>query len=565
MLLVVMALVIIPLIVICQVIAYWRIDVVDDQMFGYFGWRIAHGATVYLDVWDNKPPAIYWINAVGMFVGGGSYAGVIAMCVLALVISHVAAFVIGCSLFHRSAAALTTILLSFFLMHGFYTGGTNRTETFLVACELSAVAFYMRGWARDRWWKWYAAGLLCGLAFLFKQVGLAAWGCMGLHTLILVCTRELRLRDGLRRGLLLLAGAATTVYAAGTYLWAQGALGEALRATFTFNAAYFSHGASRFPYNLVNWYLLQNHVRPILLAPLLMALAAGIHAFLWWLRPYYRPPEIADQLKAHAPVCPRYFLLFAMWFVVAFYGALMSPHGFRHYLVPSIPPLILLGGYLINVLLAERKLLVRVQQRAWVLVAFVVLGYFSYEALTIQFHEFSIVWVHRIDPWLSERGFFGGEAASVGAYKPAHWETVGDAVASVTEPDDRIQCFGYMPGVYLHARRINASRFTTTEKIGHVRERADWIARELEETLAKTPPPLIVMPAEDYHNLHDKTRATAWPVWTRLDTWLAENYRLIEDIPKFGTVYVFIRNDRFDPERFTDLTDRLSTSAPAQP
>ena len=59
-----LALVVIPIITVSQLAAHLRLDVVDDQMFGYYGWRIAHGATVYHDVWDNKPPGIYWINAV---------------------------------------------------------------------------------------------------------------------------------------------------------------------------------------------------------------------------------------------------------------------------------------------------------------------------------------------------------------------------------------------------------------------------------------------------------------------------------------------------------------------
>ena len=54
-------LLILPIVAISQVAAHTRTDVVDDQMFGYFGWRIANGAVAYEDVWDNKPPGVYWI------------------------------------------------------------------------------------------------------------------------------------------------------------------------------------------------------------------------------------------------------------------------------------------------------------------------------------------------------------------------------------------------------------------------------------------------------------------------------------------------------------------------
>ena len=66
-------------------------------------------------------------------------------------------------------------------------------------------------------------------------------------------------------------------------------------------------------------------------------------------------------------------LLFGVWYLVSVWGALLSPHAFRHYLVPTIPPLLLIAGYLINVLQAEMRLLVRMQQRAWVTAAFVLI------------------------------------------------------------------------------------------------------------------------------------------------------------------------------------------------
>ncbi len=524
-LIVVMGVVIAPLIGLSQFIAYWRTDVVDDQMFGYYGWRILHGAIPYIDVWDNKPPGIYWMNALGFWLGHDSYFGVIALCSAALAISHIAFFVVAASVFARGAAALATILLSFFLTHAYYTGGTNRTETFLVMFELLAVVCYFRGYARDHWWKWYAAGLLCGAAFLFKQVGLAAWGCMGLHTIALVVAGELPWRSGLKRCLLLVAGAVTTVGAAAAVLAWHGALHEACFAAFGFNRAYFAAGASRFPYNIVTWSLLREHVKPILLLPLLMALVAVIHAFLWWLRPRYRPAEIEQTLRAAYPVCKLHVFLFSTWFAAALYGALVSPHGFRHYLVPTLPPLMLLDGYLINVLRAEARLLERLQQRAWVTVAFVIMGYFSWEAVVRQFEEVSKVLVFRLEQ-----------------HEAAEWEVVGDAVAQWTRPTDRIQCWGYLPGVYLRARRLNATRFTTLEKVGQVRGGARFVVDELETRLRADPPAALVMSAGDYLWMKEGDRRGRPSDFT-LGPWIDEHYRLVQEIPKFGNIYIFKRKD----------------------
>ena len=542
-LIILMVVIIAPLIALSQVIAVWRWDVVDDQMFGYFGWRIAHGATVYIDVWDNKPPGIYWVNALGMLIGHDSYGGVVAMCVLALVAAHACFFAICASLYFRGAAAFTTILLSFYLTHAFFTGGTNRTETFLVPCELAAVLFYVRGFARDRWWKWYAAGAFCGLAFLFKQVGLAAWGSMGLHTIILVLTREVSLRNGLRRCLLLLGGLCSLIAVAAFALFLQGALGEAYFAVFGFNRAYFSAKASEWPYNYQTWLMLWNHFFPILLLPLLMAVAACIHAILWTLRPAFRPREIERQLEDLAPVCPRPLALFSIWFValfgtwavVSFWGALLSPHGFRHYLVPTIPPLLLLAGYLVNVLQAETKLLVRMQQRAWVTAAIVAIAYFSFDAIWRQWEEVSTFYVFR-------------EVQ----HGRAEWEVIGDVVADVTEPDDKIQCWGYYPGVYLHARRINTCRYTTAEKVGQVPGEADFVMRELDEKLKAEPPVALVVSSGDYEWLYGRDPQKRPPA-VMLGPWIDATYDRVADIP-YVNAYVFKRKDRVKPEDFQVLS-----------
>ncbi|MBU0639350.1 MAG: glycosyltransferase family 39 protein [Planctomycetes bacterium] len=523
-------LVITPTVVLSQLAAHWRLDVVDDQMFGYFGWRIAHGATVYLDVWDNKPPGIYWINALGMLIGGDSYAGIVALCVVALIVAHLCFFVVAASIYYRGSAAIATVLASFFLTHAYYQGGTNRTETFLVPCELAAVAFYMRGFARDRWWKWYAAGVCCGAAFLFKQVGLAAWGAMGLHTIILVIARDLPWRTGLRRCLLLLGGTATTLGLAGLYLASEGALSAALFATFGFNRAYFAVGESSFFDNYLSMHQLNWHIMPILRLPILMVIAACIHAGLWWLRPQFRPPEIERPLRTIGAVCPRYMLLFGIWFVAAFYGAMLSPHGFRHYLVPTLPPLMLMAGYLINVLQAEVKLVRRFQQRAWVVAAFVAMGYFALDAFSRHAEQVSKIWLDRQPTRVA-----GGWQVQLGG-----WEEVGDEVARLSGPDDKIQCWGYMPGVYLRSRRVNTCRYTTTEKIGQVQQEADFVAQELRDKLSAEPPVVFVISSNDCAWVKGELPKAPSPGWIGewLGTWIDANYERVADI---RNVYIFKR------------------------
>src|SRR6266853_2828954 len=35
----------------------------DAGTYSDIGWALNHGARLYVDVWDNKPPGIYWLSA----------------------------------------------------------------------------------------------------------------------------------------------------------------------------------------------------------------------------------------------------------------------------------------------------------------------------------------------------------------------------------------------------------------------------------------------------------------------------------------------------------------------
>lgn len=542
-----MALFIAPLIALVQFIAYWRVDVVDDQMFAYFGWRIAHGGTVYVDVWDNKPPGIYWVNALGMWLGGDHYLGIIALCVVALILVHVAYFIICDTCFFRGTAALATVLLAFFVTHIYYTGGTNRTETFLVACELCATAFYMSGFVRQRGWKWWLTGLLCGGAFTFKQTGVAAFIGICAHLLALLLFGDISWRAYLRRQALIVAGFLSALAIAVGLLWLGGGargIEEAIFATFTFNRAYVAHGNVQFPYNFATWYQLRQEFFPILLMPVLMAIGGVLHACAWAITPTTRPQDVEAHMTRQPSRCPKYMVLFGVWFLVAFYGALMSPHAFRHYLVPTIPPLMLLGTHLLNFLKGEYALFHAIQRSAWTTLTLVAIGYFCADAVQRQWEQVSRVYVYRF--LLHER---------------AEWERLGEVVRHITGPDDRIHCWGYFPGVYLDARRLNTCRFTTTEKVGQVEGQANFVLKELERTLRAEPPVALVISSEDYEWMYG--RAINRPATeVKLGPWIDENYTRVADLSLHVPTYVYKRNDRLRPGDFWEEDQPASAPSP---
>src|SRR5258708_23805788 len=62
----------------------------DAGTYADIGWALTHGARLYLDVWDNKPPGIYWLSAllvghapiaIAMPLASTLFVGATAVCV----------------------------------------------------------------------------------------------------------------------------------------------------------------------------------------------------------------------------------------------------------------------------------------------------------------------------------------------------------------------------------------------------------------------------------------------------------------------------------------------------
>lgn len=83
--------------------------------------------------------------------------------------------------FHPSIWPLAVLTAGVLLCHPRYECGANRTETFVVAAELTAVLGYVR-WLHGGRTAWLVlGGLAAGAAPWFKQSGLAAAAACALH------------------------------------------------------------------------------------------------------------------------------------------------------------------------------------------------------------------------------------------------------------------------------------------------------------------------------------------------------------------------------------------------
>ncbi|MBU0617646.1 MAG: glycosyltransferase family 39 protein, partial [Planctomycetes bacterium] len=278
-----------------QSAVHWRANVNDSHYYAYCGWRVSQGAVPYLDVWNNKPAGTWWVNAAGFLICGPGIRRELLICSIAVAVSIAVFVALARTAYHRSLWPLALVTGGVLLTHLRYECGGNRTETFVVPCEILAVLGYLC-WRRSGRWSWLVlGGLFAGAAPLFKQSGLAALGACAVHLALsqLASRWSYSTRVPGKRWWvpwLIGGGAAITLPAiAAIVLGTQGALREACFAVAGFNQAYFE-------VNDATWLNLWAAFQPYLpelppLYGLLLLAAAG--AVLGVLQPLvFRQPSI---------------------------------------------------------------------------------------------------------------------------------------------------------------------------------------------------------------------------------------------------------------------------------
>lgn len=145
----------------------------DSGVFLYFGWRILNGAIPYRDIWDHKPPMIFYINALGLFLANNSRWGVWLLEVTALFFAGYFCFKLISKVFGKFAAVIGLIIW-FLTLPSFFYGGNLTTEYTLPLQFASLWAFY-KLLHNDKKILWFLIGIMGGVAFFTKQTAIGVW------------------------------------------------------------------------------------------------------------------------------------------------------------------------------------------------------------------------------------------------------------------------------------------------------------------------------------------------------------------------------------------------------
>jgi 4-amino-4-deoxy-L-arabinose transferase-like glycosyltransferase len=208
----------------------------DSGVFLYTGWRVLHGEIPYLQIWDHKPPVIYYLDALGLALTPDSTWGVWMVEVVSLTLA--AAF--GFYLLKRLYGLFPAIFISFlWLFSAFHIlVGGNLTTEYALPFQFALFWLFFRAESERHYgWRGFALGAVTALLFFTRQNAVAIAVAIGFYLLIRrFSQREFRrfVSDSLP---ILVGGLTVTVGIVGYFAY-QGALPAFWEVAFQYNFAY---------------------------------------------------------------------------------------------------------------------------------------------------------------------------------------------------------------------------------------------------------------------------------------------------------------------------------------
>ena len=419
---------------------------IDQSLWASAVRAMARGDLLYRDVWEQRPPGIYFIYLSGFSILGWTPSTVAWLDILAATATTLLLWSLVRSFGDRTAAALASALYALGTLPQWlygYGGFLERSvcETFIVVCIAAGAWCAARFAERPALIFAFGIGLACGAAVVLKPNAGLYLPALLLWTAIYA--PKAQGSAPLVRGLAMAAGgAAVAPLLTFVWLWRLDLLQEAKTAVVDFNRFYVGQGFSLSTYaaDFSHAVFLRMKTDPIWLAG-----AAGSLLALWDLARARRLSPMAG--------------LAVIWggaaaLVIVVNGARL----FNSYFIQAYPPLVIMAAWALTES-ARRAAARKLIAVATAVLMIAVLVQRSYVARVLESTRADLDALRgRVDATAYlER--FGGYANRRGYSARANAELAAHVRAN-TSPEERVFLFGINgAGLYFDADRLPAQRF----------------------------------------------------------------------------------------------------------
>jgi hypothetical protein len=324
----------------------------DSGTFAYCGEVIRNGGLMYRDCWDNKPPAVYYLNAAAIWLGGANPFAIWLFQAIWLTIAVLVFFLIMIRVWeHTGLAALSAFTLLLLVLYPDIFQGGNFTETYaILPVVLSLGAFWVYLQSGHKRWL-IALGLLAAAGFLLKPTYIS----IGLAATITIAFLELRRRSFktmLTKLAILSASALLPLLLVGLYWVLKQDFYELYFATFLHNLDYLRQGFSlRSLYGTARMFLIQ---QPMVGLTILVSISFGVFIYRYGRLVLSLKIPAQNQVNSFQPgqMNPdqaRVWFLAGVFLAIILDIAFLASSGknFGHYLQVLLPGMVVAMVYLL--------------------------------------------------------------------------------------------------------------------------------------------------------------------------------------------------------------------------
>ena len=259
----------------------------DQGLFAYFGQRIPEGDIPYRDIWDSKPPAVFYLYALAFFLFGSRPESISLFESFYLAATAIGIYGLTRHLFGKRAAIFATMIAAVFpnapLFGGFWSSA--QAETFMGLPIVGSVWLVVDRSRRGKSYALVLSGVLLGLAICLKVTAILFLPLF-LGYLLLYPPGGCR-----SRAILWLVGLALPLGIVAAYFRIQGALGELWYAVTVYSWHYAREIARH--QNLL-WAAIHQAAHFVRMNPTVWVLSTIGAAHLLWKR---RSPETLFALS----------------------------------------------------------------------------------------------------------------------------------------------------------------------------------------------------------------------------------------------------------------------------
>lgn len=327
----------------------------DESLYLLMARSVLDGHPLYTEIWDHKPPGIFYLFALAQLVFGRTVVSIRLAAWLAVTASSVLLFQIGRRLRSPTTGIVAGLLYAVFSLND--GGIASNVELFftpLLLLTLRLILSHDAAELLDRPSRPAILGLVAGLALQMKYVvvfDLTAFCLFLAPSLWREAARD-RPSRFLRCAALAAAGALLPLLVIAGWFAATGHFADYVDANFAANARYV--GEVGFDFAKLGW-MIQRRIREAFPLWLSLALAPLCLALF---------PALERETR-------RGLVAGLLWAVLAFLGILAMRRLFAHYFLALTAPLCLLCA-LVACAAAESP--ERSRAKTWLLLALVLLG-----------------------------------------------------------------------------------------------------------------------------------------------------------------------------------------------